>query len=56
MNVIVLNLPKRRDLVDQSCVNKEIEGYNRRLGKHLKVFDHVQYIVINYDRKFHTCT
>jgi hypothetical protein len=54
MNVIVLNLPKRRDLIDQSCVNKEIDSYNRRLGKHLKVFDCVHYLVINYDRKFHT--
>jgi hypothetical protein len=42
--VIVLNLPKRRDLVDQSCVNEEINSYNRKLGKHLKVFDHVHYI------------
>jgi hypothetical protein len=35
-------------------VNKEIDSYNRRLGKHLKVFDRVHYKVINYDRKFHT--
>jgi hypothetical protein len=35
-------------------VNKEIDNYNRRLGKHLKVFDHVYYKVINYERKFHT--
>jgi hypothetical protein len=54
MNVIVLNLPKRRDLVEQSWVNREIDRYNRRLGKHLKVFDRVQYTVINCDRKFHT--
>jgi hypothetical protein len=40
-NVIVLNLPTRRDLVDQSCVNNEIVSYNRRLGKYLKVFDSV---------------
>jgi hypothetical protein len=53
-NVIVINLPYRRDLVEQSCVNKEIDNYNRRLGKHLKGFDHVYYKVINYERKFHT--
>jgi hypothetical protein len=54
VNVVVLNLPNRRDLADQSCVNKEIDRYNRRLGKHLKVFDRVYYKVINYERKFHT--
>jgi hypothetical protein len=54
MNVIVLNLPVRRDLVDQSCVNNEIVSYNRRLGKCLKVFDSVHYLMINHDRKFHT--
>jgi hypothetical protein len=53
-NVIVLNLPNRRDLVEHSCVNKEIDNYNRRLGKHLKVFDRVHYKVINYERKFYT--
>jgi hypothetical protein len=52
-NVIVINLPYRRDLVEQSCVNKEIDNYNRRLGKHLKGFDRVYYKVINYERKFH---
>jgi hypothetical protein len=54
MNVIFLNLPKRRDLVEQSCVNKEIDTCNRKLGKHLKVIDRVHYVVINYDRKYHT--
>jgi hypothetical protein len=31
-NVIVLSLPKRRDLEDQSCVNTEIINFNRKLG------------------------
>jgi hypothetical protein len=35
-------------------VNKEIDNYNRRLGKHLKGFDHVNYKVLNYERKLHT--
>jgi hypothetical protein len=54
MNVTFLNLTKRRDLVKQSCVNKETDSYNRKPRKHLKVFDNVHYVVINYDRKFHT--
>jgi hypothetical protein len=35
-------------------VNNEIVSYNRRLGKYLKVFDSVHYLMINNDRKFHT--
>jgi hypothetical protein len=35
-------------------VNKEIDNYNRRLGKHLKGLDHVYYKALNYERKFHT--
>jgi hypothetical protein len=53
-NVIVLSLPQRRDLEDRSCLNKETMNFNRKPDKHLKAFDHVHYIAINYDRKYHT--
>jgi hypothetical protein len=46
-NVIVLSLPKRRDLEDQSSVNTEIMVFNRKLGKHLKSFDNAHHIEIN---------
>jgi RNase H-fold protein (predicted Holliday junction resolvase) len=49
-NVLVLSLPKRLDLEDQSCVNKEIMNFNRKLGKHLKLFEYAHYIKVKYDR------
>jgi hypothetical protein len=42
------------DLEDQSCVNKEVKNFNRKLGKHLKLLECAHYIEINYDRKHHT--
>jgi hypothetical protein len=48
-NVIVLSLHIRRDLEDQSCVNTKIINFSRKLGKHLKSFDHVHHIEINCD-------
>ncbi|PNF27502.1 hypothetical protein B7P43_G04277 [Cryptotermes secundus] len=53
-NVFVLSLPKRWDLEDQSCVNKEISQFNRKLSKYLKPFDHARYIEVKCDRKCHT--
>jgi hypothetical protein len=53
-NVHVLSLPKRWDLEDQSCVNKENMNFNRKLSKYLKSFEHVHYIEVKYDRKYQT--
>ena len=38
-NVIVMSALYRQDLDSDSCVNKEVTVYNRKLKKHLKVFD-----------------
>jgi hypothetical protein len=38
-NVLVMNLPNRLDLEATSCVNQEIKVFNRKLCKHLNVFD-----------------
>jgi hypothetical protein len=51
-HVFVLSLPKRWDLEDQSCVNKETMNFNRKLGKHLKSFVHAHYVEVNCDRKY----
>ena len=54
MTVFVLNLPKRWDLEDQSCVNKEISQFNRKLSKYWKPFEHARYIEVKCDSKCHT--
>jgi hypothetical protein len=34
-----------------SCVNKEVERCNRRLGKYMKVFENTEVIKIDLDRR-----
>jgi hypothetical protein len=37
-NVLVVNAPKRFDLGAHSCVNYEVNTFNRKLDKHMKSF------------------
>jgi RNase H-fold protein (predicted Holliday junction resolvase) len=39
-NIIQMCVPHRFDLQENSCVNNEIEVFNRRLSKLIKIFDH----------------
>jgi endonuclease IV len=41
-NVIVTCIPHRFDLQAESCVNKEVEQFNRKLQKKMKTFEHVK--------------
>jgi hypothetical protein len=38
-NILVMNLPSRYDLKSFSCVNQEVNIFNRKLGKVMKIFD-----------------
>jgi len=53
-NVIVMSAPYRHDLDSDSCVNKEVTVYNRKLKKHLKVFDNIQIIEVDPQRELYT--
>jgi hypothetical protein len=44
-NIIVINVPHRHDLVNWSCVNREVRMFNRKLVKHMKVLKHVTVMV-----------
>jgi hypothetical protein len=46
-NVIVMNAPYRHDLDSNSCANKEVTVYNRKLKKHLKIFDYSQIVEVD---------
>jgi hypothetical protein len=35
-NILVVNVPNRFDLEAHSCVNKEVNAFNRKLDKHMK--------------------
>jgi len=53
-NVIVLSVPCRHDLESNSCVNDEVKVYNRKLKKHLKVFDNTCVLEVDTDRDLFT--
>jgi hypothetical protein len=49
-----MNLPSRYDLKSFSCVNQEVNIFNRKLGKVMKIFDHVYQCHMVFDNYLHT--
>ena len=50
-NFILISVPHRYDLEQISCVNKEVEKYNRRLQKHTKVFENTEVIKVDLEKR-----
>jgi hypothetical protein len=50
-NFILIDVPHRYDLEQISCVNKEVEKYNRRIRKHMKVFENTEVIKVDLERR-----
>jgi hypothetical protein len=48
-NVILMDVLHRYDLEQTSCVNKEVERYNRRLQKHMNFFENTEVIKIGLE-------
>jgi hypothetical protein len=46
-----MEVPYRYDLIQDSCVNKEVEKYNSRTQKHVKVHENIKVMKINLDRR-----
>jgi hypothetical protein len=44
MNIIQMGIPHRLDLHEKFCVNKEIEVFNRKVGKLVKDFEYTALI------------
>jgi len=44
-----MDVPHRYDLEQNSCVNKEVEKYNRWIRKHMKVFENTEVIKIDLE-------
>ena len=38
-NIILMEVPHRHDLIQYSCVNKDVEKYNSKIKKHMKVHE-----------------
>ena len=53
-NVIVMSAPPRYDLTRDSCVNREVDSFNEKLGKRLKRFDKVEMIEVIKERACYT--
>jgi len=47
---VFVRVPHRHDLQQTSCINKEIQVFNRKLHKISKVRDNVSIIDINFHR------
>ena len=53
-NVILLEAPHRYDLPPSSCVNTEVNCFNKRLHSLATTFNHVKVLSIPIERRFHT--
>jgi hypothetical protein len=49
-NIIVMSVPHRHDLEYKSCVNDEVERFNRKLRKILKVFKNARVVEVESER------
>jgi hypothetical protein len=49
-NVILMSAPHRFDLMETSCVNHEIENFNRKLRKWMERLGKVEMIDVDNDR------
>jgi hypothetical protein len=53
-NVILMGAPHRYDLIRNSCVDNEVEVFNRKLRKRLERFGKVEMIDVVSERHFYT--
>jgi hypothetical protein len=49
-----MSVPHRHDLAYWSCVNKEVENFNRKLLKFVKPLGHVKVIKVESNREYFT--
>lgn len=52
--VIIITAPHRHDLEANSCVNKEVKTFNRKLKKYVKAYKHVHVIDVDTNRGMYT--
>jgi hypothetical protein len=50
-SIILMEVPHRYDLIEDSCVNKEVEKFNSIIRKHMKVHENALVMKVNLDRK-----
>ena len=50
-NIILMEVPHRYDLTQDSCVNREVEKYNSTIRKLMKVHENAEVMKVNLDRR-----
>jgi hypothetical protein len=53
-NIILLNVPHRYDLIESSCVNKEITRFNRKLAKSTKLYGYCTLVNVDLNKDLFT--
>jgi hypothetical protein len=53
-NVIVTCVPHHFDLQPLPCISKEVESFNRKLQKSMKIYSHVQVCSMSFSRDHFT--
>jgi hypothetical protein len=54
VNTIILDISHRYDLIETSCVNSEIQVFNRKLRKVTKLYKHVKVLEVSRNRNVFT--
>ena len=49
-----MEVPHRHDLIQDSCVNKEVGKFNRVMRKHMQVHENTAVVKVNLDRRAFT--
>lgn len=52
--MIQLSVPHRHDLINESCVNREVKIFNNNLRNRLKRFNNVEMIEVTSERELYT--
>ena len=53
-NVILMEVPHRHDLIQDSCVNKEVGKFNSVMRKRMQVHENTEVVKVNLDRRAFT--
>jgi len=54
VNIVIMKLPDRHDLIPSSCVNSEVIIFDRLVENKLEIYSNVKMLETDTDRKYFT--
>jgi lysophospholipase L1-like esterase len=54
VNLVIMKVPLRHDLMPSSCVNNEVLKFNRQIEKRVKFYPNVKLLDFDLDRSYYT--